>query len=190
MTEGPDAGQEFDIDQAAILGRLKSNDIPVQDVNASREHAKIYKQGSQFAIVDLNSTNGTMVNGQKITKRVLKEGDVIGIGVVHMRYELLDDEKPKDTGAKRMSLDEAFSKKSDGGGAKAAAGAGGGTPEIVMSGHKPLQFSRVKSGKPLVGFDLEQVSSEARLLIFIAGIAIFAGLVWLTMTLVSGGPPS
>ena len=102
MTEGPDAGREYTIEQAAILGRLNSNDIPIQDANASREHAKIYKQGNRFAIVDLNSTNGTMVNGQRVTKRVLKEGDVIGIGVVHMRYELLPEEKT----ACRFSLTE------------------------------------------------------------------------------------
>ncbi|MHC4342635.1 MAG: FHA domain-containing protein, partial [Planctomycetota bacterium] len=58
ITEGPGSGKFYDIEHAVILGRLDTNDIPVQDKKASREHAKIYRQGQQFAIVDLNSSNG------------------------------------------------------------------------------------------------------------------------------------
>ena len=187
IVEGPGSGTEYTIEQAAILGRLDSNDIPVKDNKASREHAKIYKQGNQFAIVDLNSSNGTMVNGERVTKRVLKEGDEIGIGLVKMRYELDDDEKPQATGgSKRMSLDEAFDKGHEDAPATAAAAAGS-SRDIVMRAHKPLQYQKVKAGRSLVGFDLEQVSNEWRLVIYVLCIAIFAGLVWLVMHFVSGG---
>ncbi len=190
IVEGPGSGTEYAIKQAAILGRLDSNDIPVKDNKASREHAKIYKQGNQFAIVDLNSSNGTMVNGERVTKRVLKEGDEIGIGLVKMRYELDDDEKPQATGgSKRMSLDEAFDKGHEDAPATAAtaAAAAGSSRDIVMRAHKPLQYQKVKAGRSLVGFDLEQVSNEWRLVIYVLCIAIFAGLVWLVMHFVSGG---
>lgn len=184
IVEGPGSGTEYAIEEAAILGRLDSNDIPVKDNKASREHAKIYKQGAQFAIVDLNSSNGTLVNGEKVTKRVLKEGDEIGIGLVKMRYELQEEEKQPEKGDKRMSLDEAFEK---GGAAKEpAAAAAGSARDVVMRGHQPLQFRKVKPGKSLVGFDLEQVSDGARLVIYVLCVAIFAGLVWLCIELVSG----
>ena len=64
ITQGPDSGKSYDIERAAILGRLESNDIPVHDKKASREHAKIYRQGQTVAIVDLNSSNGTYVDGR------------------------------------------------------------------------------------------------------------------------------
>ena len=188
MTEGPDAGREYTIEQAAILGRLNSNDIPIQDANASREHAKIYKQGNRFAIVDLNSTNGTMVNGQRVTKRVLKEGDEIGIGLVKLRFELNEEEKPQAPGAgKRMSLDEAFDKGQEEDVPASATAAAGSARDIVMKAHKPLQFRKVKAGRTLVGFDLEQVSNEWRFAIYVVCIAVFAGLIWVGMQLVSGG---
>ena len=87
ITDGPGSGTSFELVQAAILGRLDSNDIPVKDTKASREHAKIYKQGERYAIVDLNSSNGTFVNGAKITKQLLDTGDVIEIGTVRMVFE-------------------------------------------------------------------------------------------------------
>jgi len=186
--EGPGSGTEYTVEQAAILGRLDSNDIPVKDNKASREHAKIYKQGNQFAIVDLNSSNGTLVNGERVTKRILKEGDEIGIGLVKMRFELDDEEKPQAPGgSRRMSLDQAFDKGQDEDAAATAAAAAGSSRDVVMRAHKPLQFRKVKAGRALIGFDLEQVSNEWRLVIYVLCIAIFAGLVWLGMQLVSGG---
>jgi pSer/pThr/pTyr-binding forkhead associated (FHA) protein len=187
ITEGPGAGNEYEFEQAAILGRLDSNDIPVKDAKASREHAKLYKQGSTFAIVDLNSSNGTMVNGESITKRVLKDGDEIGIGLVRMRYELSESEKPAEPkGAGRMSLDDAFSSAKDKAKSPATAAAGGGAADVVMKSHQPIQVNRVKPGRSLVGFDLEQVSAEARMLITILAILFFGLLVWGSMKLVAG----
>ncbi|MEE8107125.1 MAG: FHA domain-containing protein [Planctomycetota bacterium] len=186
ITEGPGAGKEYEFDQAAILGRLDSNDIPVKDAKASREHAKLYKQGSAFAIVDLNSSNGTMVNGVSITKRVLKDGDEIGIGLVRMRYELTDAEKPAEPKGGRKSLDAAFSSAKDKSGQPATAASGAGAADLVMKNHQPIQINRVKAGRSLVGFDLEQISSEARMLITLLAIAFFALLVWGSMKFVSG----
>ena len=174
------------------MGRLDTNDIPVKDTKASREHAKIYKQGDQYAIVDLNSSNGTFVNGEKITKRILKPGDVIEIGVVKMRFEDPEAEAAKTAAAKgagRKSLDEAFSaaQKGETQGAGAAAAAGGATAkDVVMRGHKPLQFSRVKPGKPILGFDFDQMSDVGRLIVYIGLVAVFAGLMYVAYTVAAG----
>ncbi len=190
ITEGPGAGKEYVVDQAAILGRLDTNDIPVKDGKASREHAKIYKQGQSFAIVDLNSSNGTFVNGQKITKRVLEPGDEISIGVVVMRFDLDESEKPKSEGPKRKSLEEALEtpKKDDSkgaAGAAAAAGAKGGSASVVLKSHQPIQFNRVKPGKPLLGFDLDQLSDGARALAYLLLAGVFALVIYLGYMLVA-----
>jgi pSer/pThr/pTyr-binding forkhead associated (FHA) protein len=189
ITEGPDKGKTFEFAQAAILGRLDSNDVPIRDGKASREHAKIYRQGQQFAIVDLNSSNGTFVNGQKITKRVLEPGDEVSIGMVHLRFEDPEAEERKAgaAGSRRKTLEEAVGS----GGAKPAtataatpAAAGG---KIDMRGHQPIQYSRVKAGSPLLGIDLEQMSDTARVVLRLVLVAVFAGLVYLGYVLASGG---
>lgn len=184
ITEGPDKGREYEFAQAAILGRLDSNDVPIRDGKASREHAKIYQQGQQYAIVDLNSSNGTFVNGQKITKRVLEPGDEVSIGMVRLRFEDPEAEERKAAAAapKRKSLDDSF------GSAKreAAPAVAGGPAAIDMRGHKPIQYSRVKPGTPLLGIDLEQMSGTGRLVVTLLLIAVFAGLVYLGYVLASG----
>jgi predicted component of type VI protein secretion system len=184
IVEGPGAGTDFEIEQAAILGRLETNDIPVQDPKASREHAKIYKQGAKFSVVDLNSSNGTFVNGDQITKRALEHGDRITIGKVTMVFENPEEEALKAAAPKRKSLEEAFEAAKE---EKPKAGAGGsGTPEIVMASHKPLQFNKVPPGKPLLGFDMDQLSSTGKLVIWAVIIAVVSVLAYLSFMLVSG----
>ena len=184
IVEGPGSGTEFEIDQAVILGRLDTNDVPVHDPKASREHAKIYRQGNKISIVDLNSSNGTFVNGKQITKQVLKHEDRITIGKVTMVFENPEEAALKAAAPKRKSLDDAFSsakeQKSSGG------AAGAGTPEIVMSSHKPLQFNRVKAGRPMLGFDMDQLSGTGKLLAWVGIVLVVAVLGWLSFKLVSG----
>jgi hypothetical protein len=186
IVEGPGSGKNYEIEEAVILGRLPTNDIPVEDAKASREHAKIYRQGSKFAIVDLNSSNGTTVNGKTITKQALEHGDLIAIGLVVMEFDDPEEEARKAAAPQRKSLDDAFdSASTDGGDSNAGAG-GSGTPEIVMAGHKPLQFNRVKAGRPLLGFDLEQLSQTSRLVITVGMVLLFAGLIYVSYMLVAG----
>ncbi|OHV34817.1 MULTISPECIES: FHA domain-containing protein [Pseudofrankia] len=67
------------------IGRGLSNDIVVNDLLASREHAELLVGRGGAQIVDLGSANGTFVNGQRVDRAVLKPGDVIAIGH-HMFY--------------------------------------------------------------------------------------------------------
>ena len=183
IVEGPGAGTDFEIDQAVILGRLDTNDVPVQDPKASREHAKIYRQGAKISIVDLNSSNGTFVNGTQITKQELKHEDRITIGKVTMVFDNPEEAALKAAAPKRKTLDDAFSAaKEQKPGARA-----GGSPEIVMSGHKPLQFNRVKAGRPMLGFDMDQLSGTGKLIAWIGIVLVVAVLGWLSFMLVSGG---
>ena len=69
-----------------IVGRLATCDMALPDVNVSREHAAFVVDGDGWAIQDLNSTNGTFVNGERISRVRLRDGDVIVAGVTELIY--------------------------------------------------------------------------------------------------------
>ena len=73
--------------RATTLGRSRECDIVVQDSNASRIHAEIRHIGLDYFIVDSNSTNGTIVNGQRIRRHALAHGDRILIGTTELIVE-------------------------------------------------------------------------------------------------------
>ena len=63
-----------------------STDVTLWDIRASRAHARIDRRGSAFRLSDLNSSNGTFVQGQRITTHDLRDGDVIKIGGTLLRF--------------------------------------------------------------------------------------------------------
>jgi hypothetical protein len=69
------------------IGRLPESDVVVSDPNASRRHAEIRRAGNDVVLVDLNSTNGTRVNGATVRERKLADGDQIVIGTTVLRFE-------------------------------------------------------------------------------------------------------
>jgi pSer/pThr/pTyr-binding forkhead associated (FHA) protein len=75
-------GGEFPLrmDREIVIGRSSDLDMVLVEDMVSRKHAKISTQGGQITIQDLGSTNGTFVNGEKVKKVRLKEGDRILIG--------------------------------------------------------------------------------------------------------------
>ena len=71
-------------DHRTFVGRSPENDIQIQDNYVSRKHLELYKKGDKYFIRDLNSANGTFVNGKRIGSKVeqrVKEGDTIVIGM-------------------------------------------------------------------------------------------------------------
>lgn len=69
-----------------VIGRLKTCDICLQDANVSREHAALEREGSGWALVDLGSTNGTLLNGERVSRTRLRDGDVMTIGVSELTF--------------------------------------------------------------------------------------------------------
>ena len=75
--------------RTTTLGRSRDCDIVVQDANASRQHAEVRHIGLDYFLVDLGSTNGTIVNGQRIRRHPLAHGDRILIGTTEIVVEHL-----------------------------------------------------------------------------------------------------
>ena len=74
--------RSFPITKAQIvMGRALSSDIAIEDLNVSRTHAEIRREGAgAWSVADLGSTNGTLVNGRHIASTMLQEGDRITVG--------------------------------------------------------------------------------------------------------------
>ena len=68
------------------LGRRPYNDIVIDNLAVSGEHAVIQMNGSEVQLEDLNSTNGTYVNGKAIKKQVLQNGDSIEVGKYKIKF--------------------------------------------------------------------------------------------------------
>ncbi len=81
MDQGPQAGRVFPLDRDVItLGRDPSSTIVISEPQVSRQHARITRRGGVLVLEDLGSTNGTFVNGMRLTgPHVLTHGDVIGL---------------------------------------------------------------------------------------------------------------
>jgi pSer/pThr/pTyr-binding forkhead associated (FHA) protein len=83
-----DTGESFNIKDVTNIGRSETNDIILQSPAVSKEHARIKYEDGQFVIYDLASTNGTYVNGVKINKRALSDGDEITFGDVKTKFKI------------------------------------------------------------------------------------------------------
>jgi len=89
--------REIPLDQDVItIGRKADNDIVIDNQAVSGYHARIKKEGHSLFIEDANSLNGTYINGQKISKGELHNGDVVLIGV-HTLDVILEKERETDT---------------------------------------------------------------------------------------------
>lgn len=86
---------EFAIEkQRMTVGRKTDNDIHIDNIAVSGRHAEVVRLIDQYYIQDLNSTNGTFINGQRITKRVLMDGDVALIGKHELRFSASPGQAP------------------------------------------------------------------------------------------------
>jgi len=84
-----DDGRSFNIgEQPLIIGRSPDVGVVINDSNVSRRHAEVWRTSEGVAIRDLQSTNGTYVNGHRITAVSLSPRDDIAVGTLHFRIEL------------------------------------------------------------------------------------------------------
>jgi pSer/pThr/pTyr-binding forkhead associated (FHA) protein len=81
-------GRTYDLKaEKTTVGRVEDNTFQIPDGSVSSHHCEILLRGSEVVIKDLDSTNGSFINGERITETVLKPGQILRLGMVEMRLE-------------------------------------------------------------------------------------------------------
>jgi pSer/pThr/pTyr-binding forkhead associated (FHA) protein len=82
--------------QRLRVGREPDCDIPLDDPSVSRRHLVLNRVYNEYFLEDQNSTNGTVVNGRRVFKHMLKHDDVLEVGAFRFRYEKRDELDPEE----------------------------------------------------------------------------------------------
>jgi|ERR1022692_1124114 pSer/pThr/pTyr-binding forkhead associated (FHA) protein len=80
---------ELKVDKTTI-GRVEDNTFQITESSVSSHHCEVLLRGSDVVIKDLNSTNGSFINGEKISESVLKPGQTLRLGQIELRLEAGD----------------------------------------------------------------------------------------------------
>ena len=81
VLHGADRGKVYDeVSTPVTIGREEGNTIQLNDERISRYHLKLQADHSKIVLTDLDSTNGTKVNGEEIHVRIVRDGDMIALG--------------------------------------------------------------------------------------------------------------
>ncbi len=88
---GTKAGSQYSLfnDRQTVIGRSSDCEIHIDDPDASRRHAAIQPFGNDYYIMDMGSTNGTLVNGKPVEKRILRHSDKITLGKQVLQFILV-----------------------------------------------------------------------------------------------------
>lgn len=79
--------REYGVGTCVTIGRLPDNGIVIDNPTVSSHHARVVQEGDSFFVEDLESTNGTYVNELPISRRTLKDGDVVLIGKHRLQFD-------------------------------------------------------------------------------------------------------
>jgi pSer/pThr/pTyr-binding forkhead associated (FHA) protein len=85
--EGVDLGTHELVDNIVVIGRAPSNHIVIDHSTVSAQHALLLRVSDSYWLKDLDSTNGTQINGVLVTDAELKDGDTIRFGSVIAVFE-------------------------------------------------------------------------------------------------------
>jgi pSer/pThr/pTyr-binding forkhead associated (FHA) protein len=169
---------ELTVDKTTV-GRLEDNTFQIPEPSVSSHHCEVLLRGSEVLVKDLNSTNGTFINGEKVTETVLKPGQTLRLGQVELRL---------DTGAGGAPVPKPSS---------ATAPAPGSAPTkkvvdqtLVMT--RGVNLSELDQGARGPGFDTKGTGFSKKdnkankifwYLAGVVGLVIVAMLVWLLINL-------
>ncbi len=93
VLEGGDAGKKILLKNLSVFeaGKAQGNHICLRDDSVAFNHFRIYQTDGVYSVYDLGSKRGTLVNGQAVEKTELGTGDVVQVGDVKLRFELVDE---------------------------------------------------------------------------------------------------
>jgi predicted component of type VI protein secretion system len=72
----------------SVLGRSRESDIVIADPNVSRKHAEIRLVGQDWIVTDLGSTNGIEIEGRRVGRHALEDGEELVLGTAHVQVEI------------------------------------------------------------------------------------------------------
>ncbi len=99
LTEGM-TGRTHDLNvEKTTIGRVEDNTFQITQPSVSSHHCEVLLRGSEVVVKDLDSTNGTFINGERVTESVLKPGQTLRLGQVDLRLENGAPAAPAPTGA-------------------------------------------------------------------------------------------
>jgi len=84
---GTEAGKSYDLGQSLRIGKATDNDVVLDHPTVSRNHLVVRRQGEQFLVQDLGSTNGTFIDGAQIREGFLRAGALLEVGDVQLRFQ-------------------------------------------------------------------------------------------------------
>ncbi len=87
--------------EKTTVGRVEDNAFQIAEPSVSSHHCEVLLRGSDVVVKDLNSTNGTFINGEKITESPLKIGQTLRLGQIEMRLD--SDAPPAPAGKKTVT---------------------------------------------------------------------------------------
>lgn len=149
VVDGVDKGRSFlNIPTPITIGREEGNIVRLNDERVSRFHAKIQEDHGQVVLTDLDSTNGTCVNGESIQLRLLRPGDRVCVGRSTLVFGTLEEiAESLKNGPMNTWV-------------------GDGEPEDVTPGGDPASASHTKNGDVSSSGVASSVGSEVELDVF------------------------
>jgi len=110
VISGPDKDKRVDLERKPMrIGKKEDNDFVLEDNTVSRYHLAIEQRGDSFVLKDLDSTNGTSINGLRVKEAYLSPGDVISLGNTEIEF-IAFDEKIQIEPSSKTSLGEMVGK--------------------------------------------------------------------------------
>lgn len=98
-------GQQFVLDKDKIeIGRRPTSDISLNVSSVSAMHAQVIRNGDEWKVLNLLSSNGTYVNGEKVSEKILAPGDMIAFAGAEFVYSLIDEEKTQEAQSSNNQL--------------------------------------------------------------------------------------
>lgn len=98
-------GQQFVLGKEKLeIGRRPNSDIVLDDASVSAMHAQVIKEGENWKVLNLLSSNGTFVNGDKVVERILCPGDRVAFAGTEFVFTYIDDAAPTQSKSNGMGL--------------------------------------------------------------------------------------
>jgi pSer/pThr/pTyr-binding forkhead associated (FHA) protein len=104
ITKGPGTGRDHAVATECVVGRSSDVDFVLEDPGASRRHLRVSRAGDGYVAEDLGSRNGTLVNGARIQRHALTDGDLIRVGATELVFRQKDMLEAGHAPAKKVAV--------------------------------------------------------------------------------------